>query len=361
MSEAPGTSATGPSATGARAEGDVCLRLERFTVRAGDRVLLEDVSLEVRRGEVLLLVGGSGTGKTAFLRTVAGLAGDDPRGVRAEGTVRIDGVEARGPGRRGRIGVVFQNYALLDEHDGARNVDFAADHRRPPLPRAERRARRDRLLAELQVPGRQPVARLSGGQRQRVAIARALAYDPPVLFFDEPTSGLDPAAAATVADLIREAAARRRKAVVVVTHDFANLERIADRIVELVPERRTLVDCTGGRPSLVGKPESAAEGSPQPAAGDRTPAPTTDVAPPAAPPVQRAAAAALGFLESTGRWAWRLFSSLPAVFGFVGWRSPAWGLRYLRHYAWLSSSLGALLYVAATTAMGLVFSSFTNT
>jgi len=353
VSDAAGTP---PPARPDAAAPEACLRVERFTVRAGDRVLLEEATFEVRRGEVLLLVGGSGAGKTALLRGVAGLAGDDGPGIRVEGTVRVDGVEARGPGRGGRIGVVFQNYALLDEYDGARNVDFAADHRRPPLPAAERRARRDRLLEELRVPGDVPVARLSGGQKQRVAIARALAHDPPVLLFDEPTSGLDPRAAATVADRIREAAVRHGKAVVVVTHDYANLERIGDRIVEIVPERRALVDRTGERPSLAAPPappSSADEGdrdraSPAPAEATATTLPG------------RAAGAALAFLEATGRWAGRLVASLGAFAGFAGWRSPAWGLRYLRHYAWLSSSLGALFYVAAAGAiLGFVSTFFT--
>lgn len=346
MNDAAGT----PSAARAGVAGpEACLRVERFTVRAGDRVLLDDATFEVRRGEVLLLVGGSGAGKTALLRGVAGLAGDDPRGIRVEGVVRIDGVEARGPGRGGRIGVVFQNYALLDEYDGARNVDFAADHRRPPLPAPERRARRDRLLEELRVPGDVPVARLSGGQKQRVAIARALAHDPPVLLFDEPTSGLDPLAAAAVADRIREAAVRHGKAVVVVTHDYANLERIGDRVVEIVPERRALIDRTGGRPSLAAPPPPAA--STDGIDRDRAPAPPAET--PATPPTPlgRAATGTLAFLEATGRWAGHLVASLGAAGGFAGWRSPAWGLRYLRHYAWLSSSFGALLYVAAAGAI----------
>jgi ABC-type multidrug transport system ATPase subunit/ABC-type transporter Mla maintaining outer membrane lipid asymmetry permease subunit MlaE len=364
MNDAPASSPA--TAVEATPPAGPCLQIEHFTVRAGERVLLDDASLEVQRGEVLLLVGGSGAGKTALLRSVAGLAGDDPRGVHAEGTVRIDGVVARGPGRRGLIGVVFQNYALLDEHDGARNVDFAADHRRPPLPAAERRALRERLLAELHVPGELPVARLSGGQKQRIAIARALAYDPPVLFFDEPTSGLDPVAARKVADLIRDAATRWRKAVVVVTHDYANLERIGDRIVEIIPERRALVDCTHGRPSLVEPPPPAAAPPPPDAAGAApAAAPPAAAAPADGPPPppalhQRALAGSLGFLESSGRWAWRMVSSLAGVVGFAGWRSPAWGLRYLKHYAWLVSSLGALLYVAAAGAIiGFVSSYFT--
>jgi ABC-type multidrug transport system ATPase subunit/ABC-type transporter Mla maintaining outer membrane lipid asymmetry permease subunit MlaE len=320
------------------AKDAVCLRADDFTVRAGDRVLLERVSLEVRRGEVVLLVGGSGTGKTAFLRSLAGLAGDDGEGISCDGTVRIEGAAVRGPGRNGRLGVVFQDYALLDEYDGARNVDFAADHRRPPLERGARRALRDRLLAELGVPGDVPVARLSGGQKQRVAIARALAYDPPVLLFDEPTSGLDPASAHTVADLIRDAATKYGKAVVVVTHDYANLQRIADRVLELAPAERTLVDRTAGRPSLAETAASPSAG--KPGTKDRDPGIN-----------DRAFTAFTRFLEDTGRWAWRLVLSLPLLFGFAAWRSPKWGLRYLKHYAWLSSSFGALLYVAAAGAI----------
>jgi ABC-type lipoprotein export system ATPase subunit/ABC-type transporter Mla maintaining outer membrane lipid asymmetry permease subunit MlaE len=320
-------------------------------------VLLERVALDVRRGELVLLVGGSGTGKTALLRSIAGLAADG-EGISAEGMVRIDGTEVRGPGREGRIGVVFQDYALLDEHDGARNIDFAADHRRPPLERRERRALRDRLLAELGVPGDVPVARLSGGQQQRIAIARALAYDPPVLLFDEPTSGLDPASAHTVADLLRDAATKYGKAVVVVTHDYANLQRIGDRVIEIVPEERTLADCTGGRPSLVGGNRrdsgSGTRGSGEEDTGRGAEPPPPDAqrtARSAQPLASRALSHLAGVLESTGRWAARLAGSIPAAAGFARWRSPVWGLRYLRHYAWLSSSLGALVYLAAAGAI----------
>ncbi|MBI5499251.1 MAG: ABC transporter permease [Deltaproteobacteria bacterium] len=385
----------GQPTTGSQAAPTTCLQVDGFTVRAGSRVLLDNASLAVCRGEVVLLVGGSGTGKTAFLRSIAGLAGDDAEGIACEGAVRIEGVEARGPGRGGAIGVVFQDYALLDEYDGARNVDFAADHRRPPREGAERRAARDRLLAELGVPGNVPVARLSGGQKQRVAIARALAYDPPVMLFDEPTSGLDPVSAHTVAGLIRDAADKYGKAVVVVTHDYANLERVADRVIELMPAERALVDRTAGRPSIVELPapaagaagsQSSVVGSQSGPDGPAGPTPSAVATEPGAqsaagpardagagsPPepntenrklktaLLQALATLLALLESTGRWAWRFLGSVPSVGGFAAWRSPKWGLRYLKHYAWLSSSIGAVVYVAAAGAMiGFVSTFFT--
>jgi ABC-type multidrug transport system ATPase subunit/ABC-type transporter Mla maintaining outer membrane lipid asymmetry permease subunit MlaE len=320
---------------------DAGLEVTGLTIRAGDRVLLENTSLRVRPGEVVLLVGGSGAGKTVFLRAVSGLIEDDG-GLRSEGTVSVGGKTVRGPGREGSIGIVFQNFALLDEHDGARNVDFGADHRRPPLHPRDRRALRDRLLAELGVPGDRPIAHLSGGQKQRIAVARALAYDPPVLLFDEPTSGLDPQSAATVAALIRDAASKYGKAVLVVTHDYANLEKVGDRVVEIVPERRALEDRTGGRPSLVETPDPS-HGS---AAPPEPPAPAEPES-----PLRRFGDAVVDRLEATGRWGWRLLRALPYAAGFARWRAPAWGLRHLWHYAKLSSSIGALLYVAAAGAI----------
>lgn len=312
-----------------------------LTIWAGDRVLLQDVGLGVRPGEVVLLVGGSGTGKTAFLRAVSGLL-DDDGGLRAEGTVSVGGKPVRGAGREGSIGIVFQNFALLDEHDGARNVDFGADHRRPPLHPRDRQALRDRLLSDLGVPGNVPIAHLSGGQKQRVAVARALAYDPPVLLFDEPTSGLDPQSAATVAALIRDAASKYGKAVLVVTHDYANLEKVGDRVVEIVPERRALEDRTGVRPSLVETLDPSRPGASPP----EPPAPAEP-----AGPLHRAGTAIVDRLEATGRWGWRLLRALPYAAGFSGWRSPTWGLLHLWHYAKLSSSFGALVYVAAAGAI----------
>jgi ABC-type transporter Mla maintaining outer membrane lipid asymmetry permease subunit MlaE len=203
------------------------------------------------------------------------------------------------------------------------------------------------------VPGNVAVARLSGGQRQRVAIARALAYDPPVLLFDEPTSGLDPASAHTVADLLRGAATKYGKAVIVVTHDYANLQRIGDRVIEIIPDRHALAD--GGERS----PTSVSLDAQRTAHGAQLSSPDAQPPPPAAqrtahgapPPASRALSALAGVLESTGRWAARLACSIPAAAGFARWRSPVWGLRYLRHYAWLSSSLGALVYLAAAGAI----------
>ena len=150
-----------------------------LTVRAGGNVLLDDLSLDARRGEVVLVVGRSGSGKTAFLRAVAGLADEDGQGVSATGKVVVDGVERRGPGRERRVGIVFQDFALFDDYDGATNIDFGAEHHRLDRDPAKRLARRKELLAELGVPGDVPAARLSGRQKQRIAVARALAYDPP--------------------------------------------------------------------------------------------------------------------------------------------------------------------------------------
>ncbi len=308
------------------AERPACLRVLGMRVAAGGRTLLEDVRLDVGAGEVVLLVGASGSGKTALLRAIAGLAG---AGITAEGTVEIGGVEVRGPGREGKVGVVFQEFALLDEMDGARNVDFGADHRRPPLPSPERRALRDRLLADLGVPGDVPVARLSGGQKQRVAIARVLAFDPRVLLFDEPTSGLDPASAAAAADLIRGAADRHGKAVIVVTHDHARLAGIADRILEIRPAERRLVE----------RPRGDVGGDAGFARADAT---TTTTA---------GGLRCAGILDGTGAWMAYLPRAAFAFFGAPRWRSAAWGLRLLRRYVGLLASPGAIAYLACAGAV----------
>ena len=198
-------------------------------VRADTPIPL-DVAFRVEPGELLALVGHSGSGKSTILRTIAGLWRPTEARVTIGGTVWLD--TARGvavPPHRRRVGIVFQSYALFPHMTAAANVITALEH----LPRSERRAEAERLLALVNLTGlggRRP-AELSGGQQQRVAVARALARNPDVLLLDEPFSALDRAARET---LYREILALRRglrMPVVLVTHDMDEAKLLADRMV----------------------------------------------------------------------------------------------------------------------------------
>jgi ABC-type polar amino acid transport system ATPase subunit len=212
------------------------LDVQDVAIRRGDRLIIEGLSFSTRRGELLALMGESGTGKTSVLRAIGGL---DPI---AAGAIQIGPVRVT-PGRplRGRrarelhrsVGIVFQFHHLFAHMDALQNVWLAPVHvLGQPRAEAERRARE--LLETLGVGGRAGAMphELSGGEAQRVAIARALAVEPPVLLMDEPTASLDPARRSDLAATLRELAAQGRT-VVVATHDGEFARACAHRAVML--------------------------------------------------------------------------------------------------------------------------------
>ncbi len=165
---------------------EIDVALEHVTRRFGSVVAVDDLSLDVRRGEFLSLLGPSGCGKTTTLRLIAGFEHPD------EGVVRIDGedVSTRPPYRR-PVNTVFQSYALFPHLSVADNVAYGLKQR--GLGRKERRTKAGEMLELVHLPdvGRRKPKELSGGQQQRVALARALVMEPKVLLLDEPLGALD--------------------------------------------------------------------------------------------------------------------------------------------------------------------------
>jgi len=218
------------------------LSIHGLRVQRGTRTIVDDVSLSVDRGELVALMGASGSGKTTVLRAIAGL---EPF---ASGHVDVDGVHLHANGLpRGqtlrelhaRVGMVFQFHHLFEHMDALRNVWLAPVHVRG-VPRADAEAKARELLESLGVAN---VAHslpheLSGGEAQRVAIARALAVDPPLLLMDEPTASLDAGRRGDLAATLRELAAQGR-AVVVATHDEDFARTCGSRILRL--ERGRLI------------------------------------------------------------------------------------------------------------------------
>ena len=216
------------------------IRIEGVHKRLGGRPVLRGVDLEVERGEILALVGPSGTGKSVLLKHIVGLIQPDA------GDVYVDG---RSVGRasygelaeiRRRMGYVFQDGALLDSLTIRENLRLALDddaYERHPE-RCERAIEETLALVNLDgsVLEKRP-GELSGGMRKRVGVARAILNRPEVLLYDEPTAGLDPRNVVHMDGLIARMRDRLGATSVVITHDLGSVRRIADRVALLADGR----------------------------------------------------------------------------------------------------------------------------
>jgi putative ABC transport system ATP-binding protein len=194
---------------------------------------LRGVSLEIRRGELLMLMGPSGSGKTTLLQVAGALLAPSAGEVRVHGQ-SLSGLTqaARGAVRLRHFGFVFQSYNLFPTLTAQENIEVALDLR-ATAPAARRRLAREALDAVGLVDrGRAYPAQLSGGQKQRVAIARALAGQPDIVLADEPTAALDSDSGRRIVALLVAIAADRGRGVVVVTHD-PRIVDAADRIVRI--------------------------------------------------------------------------------------------------------------------------------
>jgi phospholipid/cholesterol/gamma-HCH transport system ATP-binding protein len=219
--------------------------IRNLTYEVSGHTILEDISLEVYPGEILAVIGMSGTGKTTLLRLITGLIHP------TAGTISVLGEDISGMGEnalnrlRARLGLVFQFGALFDSLNVRENVGFRL-YERTNLPDEEVRRVVAEKLRLVGMPGTEDLmpSELSGGMQKRVGIARALVGDPPVLLYDEPTSGLDPVLAANIDALIT----RLRDAIgvteVIVSHDVTSVLRMADRMAMLYDGRVRMVGTT---------------------------------------------------------------------------------------------------------------------
>ena len=215
------------------------IRVSGLQTRFGANVIHDDLDLDVRRGEVLGLVGGSGTGKSVLLRTIIGLMRP------AAGEIEVLGVSPhRAPTAerrqvQTRYGVLFQDGALFSSLTVAENIQVPMrEHLK--LPQAlmnQLAAIKVGMVGLASDACMKYPSELSGGMRKRAGLARALSLDPEILFLDEPTAGLDPIGAAAFDQLIRDMKTSLGLTVFMVTHDLDSLAAICDRIAVLVDKR----------------------------------------------------------------------------------------------------------------------------
>jgi sulfate/thiosulfate transport system ATP-binding protein len=209
--------------------------LENVTKRYADQIPVDRVSLEVEKGELFVLLGASGSGKSTILRMIAGLVMPD------EGTIRVHGRDVTHlPPQKRDVGLVFQNYSIFRHMTVAQNIEFGLRIRGKRA--AERRKRRDELLdlVGLGGLGNRFDGQLSGGQRQRVALARALAYNPGVLLLDEPFGALDVKIRVQLRQSLKEIQKNLGLTTVLVTHDQEEAFELGTRIA--VIDRGRLVE-----------------------------------------------------------------------------------------------------------------------
>jgi phospholipid/cholesterol/gamma-HCH transport system ATP-binding protein len=224
----------------ARDDEDVVIRVRGLTNTFGEQLVHEGLDLDVKRGEILGVVGGSGTGKSVLMRSIIGLQRPDEGEVEVFGVPMLTARDAELQAVRKRWGILFQGAALFSTLTVAENVQV-------PLREFYSRLS-ERLLDEIAAykivmvglppdAGPKYPAELSGGMRKRAGIARALALDPELLFLDEPTAGLDPIGAAAFDSLVVELRDRLGLTVFLITHDLDTLYTICDRVAVLADRK----------------------------------------------------------------------------------------------------------------------------
>ena len=224
------------------------IRIRNLHKRFERNVVLDGLDLDVGVAESVVVIGGSGTGKSVLLKCILGLL--DPE----EGSIEIDGEEVVGMGARDRervmrkFGMLFQSAALFDSLSVWENTAFGLIQAQE-MPRAEAKKIALGKLAQVGLGaevGELYPAELSGGMKKRVGLARAVATDPEIIFFDEPTTGLDPIMGDVINDLIIQGVRELGATALSITHDMASARKIADRIAMLYKGKIIWAGATGG-------------------------------------------------------------------------------------------------------------------
>lgn len=209
------------------------IKLQDVHKRFGENRVLQGVNLSIASGTSMVIIGGSGTGKSVLLKSILGLVRHD------QGRITLDGQDVTKGDRDAflaRFGMLFQGGALFDSLRVWENVAFRLVRGTKPMPKAQAR---EIAVEKLRRVGLKPEtadlfpAELSGGMQKRVGLARAIAAEPEIIFFDEPTTGLDPIMSGVINALIREIVVEMGATAMTITHDMSSVRAIADTVAML--------------------------------------------------------------------------------------------------------------------------------
>ncbi len=217
------------------------IRIRGLKKSFGAKKVLDGIDLDIMQGTGMVVIGGSGTGKSVLIKSILGLVTPDAGIIEIDGENVLKATRRRARELRSQIGMLFQNGALFDSLPVWENVAFGLLAKRA----IKRSAARDTAIGVLSQVGLDEAvadlspAELSGGMQKRVALARAIASRPAIMFFDEPTTGLDPIMGAVIDELIVDCVKRLGSTSVAITHDMASAQRIADNAAMLYEGRVT--------------------------------------------------------------------------------------------------------------------------
>jgi phospholipid/cholesterol/gamma-HCH transport system ATP-binding protein len=215
------------------------IRLRDVHKRFGDKIVLDGVDLDIAAGESLVVIGGSGSGKSVLIKCIQGILRPESGSIQVDGTEVVGAAGRSLEGINAKIGMLFQGAALFDSLPVWENGAFGAIQGKG----MDRKAAFELAVDTLAKVGlSEDVARLwpaelSGGMQKRVGLARAVATEPEIIFFDEPTTGLDPIMADVINDLIVTCVKNLGATAVTITHDMASARKIADRVAMLYKGR----------------------------------------------------------------------------------------------------------------------------
>ena len=212
-------------------------KAENISINFSNQVILDEANFAINEGEIIAMLGDSGSGKSSILKFLAGLNNNQNGNVSLDGeNLTIDGVHLVSPDKR-NIGMVFQDYALFPHMNVKKNIEFGISH----LSRRERKSILENLLSLIELKGieKKYPHQLSGGEQQRVALARALAKKPKLLLMDEPFSSLDARHKKDLIAKVRDILKKTNTASIFVTHDKKEASGLADKTAVIKKKKLT--------------------------------------------------------------------------------------------------------------------------